>query len=189
MSQLWSKDAAGAWAVQALDADVMVLGGPAPAPLVAPEALGAAAGPALARSRGVNGHERWTLLCDPASRARVNGAPVAAGARVLTDRDAIALGDGRIVYFSAERLAETVPFPGGPGGAGRPGHARSPTSCIRCKLPLDPGTPAVRCPAPDCGFWAHESEELPCWSYTEGCAACGHPTALDAGLQWSPAEL
>jgi hypothetical protein len=179
VSHLWTKDAAGAWTVHLLETDLVALAGGAPVPLPAPEALGSVTGPVLVRAGVARGADQWVLLCGAASGTRVNGAPVPVGARVLADRDAIALGGGRTLCFSAERLAEVVPFPGGDAA----------TSCIRCKLPLEPGTPAVRCPAPDCGFWAHQSDDLPCWSYTEGCAACGHPTALDAGLQWSPAEL
>jgi hypothetical protein len=98
---------------------------------------------------------------------------------VLADRDAIALGDRQILFFSSEKLARVLPFPG------KDDH----TSCIRCKLPLESGTPAVRCPSPECGFWHHQSDDQSCWTYTAACASCGHPTAFDAGFQWSPWEL
>ena len=133
----------------------------------------------LVRTHGTNGFDRWSLLCAPHSTARVNGTPVYAGIRVLADRDAITLDDGNTVFFSCERLAQVVPFPGEDDG----------TRCIRCKLVLEPATPAVRCPAPGCGFWHHQSEAQPCWTYAESCVSCGHPTAFDAGFQWSPREL
>lgn len=179
MSHLWIKDADGAWVDHPLDSDFLTMPPGAPAPLVACETLSRASAPVLARARDARGLERWVLLDASASRTRVNGAPIGIGARVLSDRDAIALADGRTVFFSSERLAQTVPFPG----------EDDRTCCIRCKLPLAPGMPAVRCPAPDCGFWHHQCDDSPCWTYTEGCAGCGHPTAPDAGFQWSPAEL
>jgi hypothetical protein len=179
VSHLWVKDGDGAWIDHPLDADFVTMSPAAPAPLLAREVQSRGSGPVLARARGAHGIERWVLLDANANRLRVNGAPMRIGARVLADRDAIALGDGCTVFFSSERLAQAVPFPG----------ENDRTCCIRCKLPLEPGTPAVRCPAPECGFWHHQCDDTPCWTYTESCAGCGHPTALDSGFQWSPAEL
>ena len=177
MSVLWVKDKDGAWIDHALDTNIFAFAPDGPAPT--PAAWGCDSAPMLMRSGNAHGFDRWLLLCTQDSRTRVNGARVRIGARVLADRDTISLGDGSVVFFSSEQLARVLPFPGKDDG----------TSCIRCKLPLEPGTPAVRCPAPGCGFWHHQSEEKSCWTYTTACASCGHPSAFDAGFQWSPSEL
>ena len=179
MSHLWIKDGDGEWVDHPLDTDFAAMSPGAPAPSLAREAPHRGSGPVLARARDARGLERWVLLDASTSRTRVNGAPMRIGVRVLDDRDGIALGDGCTVFFSSERRAQAVPFPGEDDG----------TCCIRCKLPLEPGTPAVRCPAPGCGFWHHQCDGTPCWTYTESCAGCGQPTAFDAGFQWSPSEL
>jgi hypothetical protein len=179
VSHLWLKDGDGAWVDHPLESDFVTISPAAPAPLVACQTLSRESGPLLARAWDARGLERWVLLDGNASRTRVNGAPMPIGARVLADRDAIALGEGRTAFFSCERIAQLELFPGDDNG----------TCCIRCKLPLEPGTPAVRCPAPECGFWHHQCDDTPCWTYAESCAGCGHPTAFDTGFQWSPTEL
>jgi len=179
MSVTWVRSAAGLWDTVPLDAALMALHRRGPLPVPAGQALFAIPAPLLARHHAPCGTERWTLLCGLGSRVRVNGAPVCPGVRVLADRDAIEPGSGQTVWFSAEELARVLPFPA----------AADTTCCIRCKLPMAPGTPAVRCPAPGCGFWHHQSDDLPCWTYSSGCAGCNHPTAFDAGFQWTPAAL
>jgi hypothetical protein len=59
--------------------------------------------------------------------------------------------------------------------------------CPRCRQRIEKETLAVRCP--QCGLWHHQSEELPCWTYSSTCAMCPQPSALDAGYQWTPTEL
>lgn len=177
MSHLWVKENDSDWAVFPLDTDLVRLAPEGPAPLMGRKRLSCLCDPLLMRTQDSCGQERCVLLSPPRHGARVNGQRVLVGVCVLSDRDVIALGSGQTVWFSSERRAEVVPFTGE--------HA----SCIRCKLPLEPGTPAVLCPAPGCGFWHHQSEDKPCWSYTDGCAACGYPTDLNAGFQWSPADL
>jgi hypothetical protein len=81
------------------------------------------------------------------------------------------------LFFSTERLAAVAPYPAGD----RRG------SCPRCKQLLTVGDAAVRCPS--CGLWHHATDELPCWTYGEHCAACQQVTSLDAGFQWTPEEL
>lgn len=179
MSHLWIKDGEGIWIDHPLDADGVSIGPGGPAPLAARALLCRRSGPVLAKTRVARDLECWVLLDGSASRVRVNGVPLRIGVRVLADRDAIALGDVRVMFFSSERLAQIVPFPGRDDG----------TCCIRCKLPLEPGVPSVRCPAPACGFWHHQCDDTPCWTYTESCAGCGHPTAFESGFQWSPSEL
>jgi hypothetical protein len=203
VSLLWVKNKDGAWVDHALDNDFVAIGPDATISLVAPDARGSHTGTLLVRSGDTHGLDRWVLICSPGSRTRVNGVRLPIGVRVLVDRDAIdvgdcdaidvgdcdaaalgdrdatALGDRQVLFFSSEQLAQVLPFPG------KDDH----TSCIRCKLPLESGTPAVRCPAPECGFWHHQSDDQSCWTYTAACASCGHPTAFDADFQWSPWEL
>lgn len=178
MNHLWLKSTDGTYEPIPLDGAAVSLSGDGPRALPAPAALDMAA-PILVRHHGANGEERWTLLCAASGRVRVNGRQVRAGVRVLADRDAISLAPGQTLWFSSEDLARVAQFPA----------TDSETCCIRCKLPLETDTPAVRCPAPGCGFWHHQSEDLPCWTAAPGCAACGHPTDFDAGFQWSPAGL
>ncbi len=179
MSHLWVKDADRDWKELPIDSALVQVAPSGLVPLVVPELLNGVCDPVLLRTEDSCGSERWALLVSSCSRVRVNGETLLTSVHILRDRDAIALDDGSKVFFSTERIAQIEPFPGDDRG----------TCCIRCKLPLEPGTPAVRCPAPGCGFWHHQSDEQPCWSYRPSCAGCGHPTAFDAGFQWSPSEL
>ena len=132
---------------------------------------------------GNNSPEQWSLLARNGTNVRVNGSPVVLGIRVLSDRDEITVradapaGSLRC-FYSAERLAEVVAFPGG-------GTVR----CPRCKQPIRQGQMAVQCPSADCGAWHHQSPELPCWTYSVSCALCPQPTELGGGFRWTPEEL
>jgi hypothetical protein len=120
--------------------------------------------------------DTFALLARPDHSARVNGVPLHNGLRVLRDRDSIQLADRPPFYFSAERLPIVEPLP----------ESDEPRFCPRCKAVIETGSPAVRCVS--CGSWYHETQEFPCWTYSEGCV-CGHPTALDGDYEWSPHEL
>ncbi|MFQ5653988.1 MAG: hypothetical protein ACE5GW_04575, partial [Planctomycetota bacterium] len=104
--------------------------------------------------------------------------------RRLQDRDQIRLRGARApLVVSGEGPARVEPFPGG----------ESDVECPRCKLPIDPGTPAVRCP--HCGVWHHQDlrhddaeKDLPCWTYKPLCATCDRETAPEAGFSWTPLE-
>ena len=146
--------------------------GPALA-LVADELRGAATDDASTLRFHATGNDAWVLLAAPSLGVRVNGRPVVAGIRVLRDHDEIVLGGSRC-FFSTERLARIESFPG----------ADAAVICPRCKRPIQPATPAVRCPG--CGTWHHQSDDLTCWSYTPTCALCEHVSALDAGFRWQP---
>jgi hypothetical protein len=121
--------------------------------------------------------EDWALLAGPASTVRINGRRVDAGIAVLRDRDEIRVAASAPLFFSSERLASVSLFP----DDGTRGF------CPRCKQAIAAGSNAVRCPG--CGIWHHASEELPCWTYAERCAACPQPTALDHGFRWTPEDL
>lgn len=179
MSHLWIKNTDAAWQDHLLEADLLALAPEGPKPLVVHEQLRSLSESVLVKIQGARGLEGWMLLCPPSSRVLVNGLPVTIGVRLLSHRDAVTLGTGHRLFFSSEQVAQIVPFTG----------SQERTCCVRCKLPIVQGTPAVRCPAPDCGLWYHQTSDQPCWTYTEHCAACGHPTDLNAGLQWTPEEL
>jgi len=119
---------------------------------------------------------RFVLLIPSGLLARVNGAPLPSGIHQLADRDAIHLGDAPPVFFSADARPVVEPYPG----------AADVAFCARCKSEIVPGTPACRCPG--CGLWFHQSEEFPCWTFSDHCV-CGFPTALDGGPRWSPEDL
>jgi hypothetical protein len=133
--------------------------------------------PARIARQGAPDDGAWVVL-GPSS-VRVNGAPLDLGIRVLADRDELRVGGAR-VFFSTETRAAIEPYPG----------SERTVLCPRCKLQMMAGTPAVRCPK--CHVWHHQSAEpdgLPCWTYTEHCAAdCDQPTALDAGFRWTPED-
>ncbi len=98
------KNSEGGWTNHALDAEPVRLTPNGPTPLAPRERLGALSELVLMPSHDSRGSERWILICQPGGRTRVNCRPVVIGARVLADRDAITLGAGSTVWFSAERL-------------------------------------------------------------------------------------
>jgi hypothetical protein len=137
-------------------------------------ALGSSA--ALRRIDDVNG-AAWMLFAASSARVLVNGLPVSIGIVVLADRDEIRVPSEPPLYFSTETLAEVGPFP----------ESCPRGFCPRCRQPIAPCSPAVRCPG--CGLSHHASEDLACWTYSPQCAGCSHDTALDAGFRWTPEDL
>jgi len=129
--------------------------------------------------------DSWALLASPLARPLVNGLPIHHGIVVLSDRDEIRHAPYRNavsaaaspVYFSTERVAVVLPY----SPTGRSGL------CPRCKQAMAPGEDAVRCPG--CGVWHHSTTALPCWTYGDQCAACDHPTSIEAGFRWTPEVL
>jgi hypothetical protein len=120
--------------------------------------------------------ETWLVMSAEPARVAINGNPLHAGLRALADRDEIRIhGLGRW-FFSSEQLARVAPLPA----------ADSPIFCPRCKQAIVPGSPAVRCPS--CGRWYHQSDEYPCWSYSEQCL-CGQPTSFETDFRWTPDGL
>jgi hypothetical protein len=170
MAHLWKEDRSTdtgelAWVVQPLDGEGALSLGP----------VAGAATALLLRSRTAEG-ELWLAMSATPAGVALNGVPLHAGIRVLADRDEIRVAGLGRVFFSTEQLAGVTAFPG----------TDARTFCPRCKQAIDAGTSAVRCPA--CQRWYHQSDEYPCWAYTEACL-CGHPTALGAGFQWTPSGL
>jgi len=173
MAHLWMQDGEGAWGVLDLAGDQLDLGklaaraGEAPEPSApAGHLLEIAAAPA-----------EWAVLAAPHDEVWVNGLPLQVGIHVLADRDEIRIGGSGSVFFSTERLAHCEPLPA----------SDRALFCPRCRQPIEPGSPAVRCP--QCALWHHQSTELPCWTYSPTCALCPQPTELDAGFRWTPEDL
>jgi hypothetical protein len=168
MAHLWVQEPdASEWHVAALEGDTHAADSGRPVP--AETGAGDPTGDALLHALG----GLWVLIAGEA--VRVNGMPLFGGVRVLRDRDEIRVGSHR-AFFSEEEPPRVVPFPG----------ADQPVLCPRCKQPLVVGDPSVRCA---CGLWYHQSTDLPCFSYSDHCAHCDRPTALDAGYRWSPDAL
>ena len=131
--------------------------------------------------------EHWLLLARKDAHIQVNGSPLVLGARLLCDRDEIVVrvnGSPAALhcFFSTERQAEVVAFPGGNGAEVR---------CPRCKQTIEKDQTAVRCPNPGCGVWHHQDQEsrLLCWTYGATCMLCPHPARLDGSFRWTPEEL
>lgn len=128
---------------------------------------------------GSGGKTRWVAIAGPGSRFRINGLPAAGGFAVLDDRDEIRVGDADSVFFSTERPAEIAGWKAG----------ETARYCPRCSLVLEDGQKIVRCPACDVAHHWNDDREQCCWRYSEGCATCGEPTALDRGFTFCPEDL
>jgi len=118
--------------------------------------------------------DSYALLAGGNADVRVNGIRLNLGIAFLRDRDEIRVDGKSLFYFSTERLALLAPFPG----------SASDAFCPRCRQPIDPGHPSVKCPG--CGVWYHNSGDFPCWTYSETCALCPQATPMDAGYRWTP---
>lgn len=174
MAHFWTQ-AANGWEAKKLDLgqyDLAAIRGPQ-----AGDATSGTASAKVARLIRVDtgGTRVWALASSRDTDIRVNGRAVLAGLCVLADRDEIRMG-GTQYYFSTETLAAVEEFP----------SLERPVFCGRCRQPIKAGSPAVRCPG--CGVLYNQSAELPCWTYSEKCTFCGHPTALDAGFTWTPED-
>lgn len=128
----------------------------------------------LLRSRSPAGEE-WFVLAVSDGGVELNGAPLHTGIRALRDRDLLVVEGVGDVFFTGERLAQVVEFPG----------SETPVYCPRDQRALLAGESAVQCPAPACAA-VHHTE---CWLYARHCALCDQPTALDNGFRWTPDEL
>lgn len=178
MAHLWSWSDDSQWQAFPLNGDRWALsatGAPEPLP---PGDITGDDGRLVVLRRAPGPHdERWLLMASERASVLVNGLPMAHGIAALVDRDEIRVPPLVPAFFSTERAAHVAPYPAdGPRGF-----------CPRCKRPLAAGDPAVRCPG--CGLWHHALDHRPCWTHSDRCAACPHPTALDAGFQWTPEEL
>lgn len=177
MAHLWQHFDADGWQPVALHGDAYVLDTQTPR-LSAAQMTGEPAAVAYTRlcRASAGADEDWALLAHPDAGILVNGRAASLGIVILANRDEIRMPEASPLYFSTERLAVAVPYPAGLQGF-----------CPRCRTALGAGAMAVLCPA--CGLWHHATDDLPCWTYGERCAACAQPTALDAGFRWTPEDL
>jgi hypothetical protein len=186
MAYLWTKDADDKeWAVSPLIGGAYGLSGRGLFLLDDDDCChgGVAASVLMVRCGGGT-PEQWCALGRKRASIQVNGAPLLLGVRLLYDRDELVIrADGASAalhcFFSSEKLAEVLPYPGGDG----------PVRCPRCKQPIERNQMAVRCPNAACGVWHHEEARLRCWTYAATCALCDQPTQLNAGFRWTPEQL
>ena len=163
MAHLWIQEPTQEWAIQPLTASEL--------------SLDAGAARLIPTKTG-----DWVVVTGADRDLRVNGRSLPTGIRVLEDRDELRLPGSGSLFFSTEVLAQVAAFPG----------SDTPHACPRCKLPLEKGDEAVKCP--QCEVWTHEGgtaagEDRRCWSYADTCALCHQKTAADEGFQWTPEEL
>ena len=177
MAHLWVRDGEVEWAVLPLDGDAMDLSAYPPRPLRHSRADGAQESPVLLMRTVTAGDADWLLLSGPRGGASVNGMPVAAGIRALSDRDQVHVRGIGALFFSNETLARVEAFPG----------SDHKLFCPRCKQAIADGALSVRCPG--CRVWHHQSDPLPCWTYAASCALCPHPTEANARFRWTPEDL
>lgn len=177
MAYLWRKTADDEWKADELCTSVDLTDNETRRAGAAPSADSGGRAALRLRCCGDDGG-RWVLLATPALRPTVNDEPVEAGIRVLADRDAIRAANLPAVYFSGEQPPRAAAYPDA-----------DPVFCPRCKLAVERGRLAVRCPR--CRVWHHHSDtDASCWLYAGTCALCDQPTDLErAEFAWTPEEL
>ena len=175
MAHLWIKDEADQWSVMPLEQPAFTLTSEGPRPIDDLSHARLTQGVLLLRAVEADG--KWVLIASADAEVAINGMPLIAGLRVLVDKDEIHVSKLDSYYFSAESLARVEEFP----------DAHKSLFCPRCKQELAGGVEAVRCPA--CGVWHHETDALNCWTYSDGCAMCGHSTEMNGTFRWTPEEL
>jgi hypothetical protein len=114
------------------------------------------------------------LLLRPGVTARLNGHPVVGELAILQDRSVLSIGPQRF-FYSSETPAKVETF--------HPGAPR--IFCARCNDEVTNGD-IVQCPG--CRTVFHQSQDRPCFTYSEHCPHCNAPTALDEE-GWTPAML
>ena len=175
MAHLWVRDAGEQWAVLPLHADAFMLSANPPRPVSS--AKDEVASRVMLLRNAQTGSPSWVLIAGTERTVRVNGVGLSLGMRVVADRDEIHVEGVGAYFFSTESLACIKAFPG----------AEQKIYCPRCRQEIEKESLAVQCP--QCNVWHHQSEELPCWSYSELCALCPQRTDLDAGYRWTPEDL
>jgi hypothetical protein len=173
LAHLWFRDDEDIWSVVPLNGHATDVSVYPPRLLAEGFRLGGDALAAVIRA-GAADSPVWVLLVAANGDVRVNGFAPVAGARVLQDRDEIRAASFDPLFFSTETLVRLGEFPGA---------ARS-VYCGRCRQAMEKGQASVRCT--QCGIWYHQTDQLPCWTYTPKCGFCPQTTSLDAGFDWTP---
>ena len=139
---------------------------------------------ALIRIRAASRGDSGYALLATSGTLRINGDALATGLRVLRDHDEILCPGGRRLWFSAENIAEVVPFPGSDDPDSRTG-----SRCPRCRCEIERGSDSVACPR--CGTYYHSTADRPCHAYHTQCVVCSGPTisVADPVLGWTPCAL
>jgi hypothetical protein len=177
MPYIWYREEDG-WMAYPLTDKPLALNGLRPTALRSDHARGESADEetvAMFRVDGGGLSDTWTLLWGRNRSVRLGGLHIPTGVHVLADRDEIKVDANEPVVFSAETLVRVETFPG----------SEIETRCPRCLKTIEAGSSVVRCP--ECLVWYHhgEQKDTTCWLYAPTCA-CGHPTAMDTGLKWTP---
>jgi hypothetical protein len=175
MAHLWFRGDEDIWSAMPLGAHAVDISVRPPRVLADGFRLGEDTLAAVIRA-GAGDSPVWVLLAAANGDVRINGFAPVAGLRVLQDRDEIRASESGAVFFSTETLARVEEFTA----------TERAIFCGRCRQPIESGDLAVRCP--QCGIWYHQSDKLPCWTYTPMCAFCPQSTALDGALAWVPEE-
>ncbi|MEW6207429.1 MAG: hypothetical protein AB1631_03625 [Acidobacteriota bacterium] len=163
-------------AVFPLDGEAFSLSTHPPRRIAAPVCKDALQGIALLKVENPNG-ALWIVVAGADQTVHINEFPLSLGIRALSDKDRIWVSGVGSFFFSTESLAAVERFPG----------AEQKIFCPRCKLEIEEGQSAVKCP--QCSRWHHQTDEMKCWTYTKHCALCPQMTSLDAGYRWMPEPL
>jgi hypothetical protein len=131
--------------------------------------------PSLVLARPGQPSETWVVLSFGPGGLVVNGRALSTGLKRLSHRDELRIGVQR-AWFSSECPARVEPYGG-----------ERELLCPRCKLPIEPGQPSVRCPS--CKVVHHQLTGRACWTHVPQCSGCQGPTILGAELAWSPERL
>ena len=175
MVHLWYPRGAGDWTASPIDAPMVALD--AGLDVLEPGVASDASAEGVVLHRLLDAGETWVLLSLASGDLRLNGEPMRLGIAILSDRDELSIAGQPSCFFSTETLARIEPLPALAAGG----------CCPRCKLPIDAGVAAVRCPG--CGLWHHSTDDMPCWTYAPTCAGCTQDTSPDAGFRWTPEDL
>ncbi len=177
MAHMWVKDVLDEWAVLQLEGEGFTVTGNPSKPVQRRDSQENTGVAQILRHNGAEG-ETWVIMVAPHSGVRINGSMLASGIRVLRDRDEIWVNGTQRLFFSTECLAHAEPFLG----------QGQLIFCPRCKQAIAVESMAVKCP--QCRAWHHQSEDFPCWVYSENCALCDQPSSLgDSNFQWTPQSL
>jgi hypothetical protein len=179
MPHFWTKNTEDEWAIFPLEDETISIAQHPPRTTKNPLA-GARRTSRVLLLKQEPGSEAWILVAGAKRNVSTNGLPLSSGIRVLADRDEIRVDRVGTLFFSTERLAQVEELPG----------ADRPIYCPRCKKEIEKGTPAVRCPSPNCRVWHHENPDRSwnCWTYADTCALCPQRTN-QTEFQWTPEEL